>query len=155
MGVEQNRPMFDAGRGEAGGVGGDGEVGGGDELAAGGGGDAVDLGDDRLGAGGRCAASGGSRGRRRLRRPGGSGLARISRRSWPAQKAGPLAARMTTWIVGSAAMAASAASRASIRASGQGVAGGGTVQRQGRDVVAVVAEEDIGHDAVWIAEGCA
>src|SRR6202035_5490400 len=35
--------------GEAGGVGGDGEVGGGDQLAAGGGGDAVDLGDDRLG----------------------------------------------------------------------------------------------------------
>ncbi len=31
---------------------------------------------------------------------------------------------------------------------GQGVAGGGTVQRQGRDVVAVVAEQDIGHDAV-------
>ncbi len=39
----------DARRGEAGGVGGDGEVGGGDQLAAGGGGDAVDLGDDRLG----------------------------------------------------------------------------------------------------------
>ena len=40
--------MFTPGGGEAGGVGGDGEIGGGNELAAGGGGDAVDLGDDRL-----------------------------------------------------------------------------------------------------------
>ena len=48
IGVEQNRPIFTPGRGEARRLGGDGEVAGGDELAAGGGGDAVHLRDHRL-----------------------------------------------------------------------------------------------------------
>ena len=49
MGVEQKRPILTPGRGEARALGGQRQVAAGDELAAGGGGDAMDPGDDRLG----------------------------------------------------------------------------------------------------------
>ncbi len=48
IGVVQKRPIFTPGGGECGFLRGDGEIAGGDQLAAGGGGDALDFGDHGL-----------------------------------------------------------------------------------------------------------
>ena len=92
-GVEQNAPMLTPGVAKVAAVGGDREIAGRDELTAGRGRDAVHLRDDRLRQPRDRHHHPAAAREERLDAPGRRAIARISLRSWPAQKPRPRAAK--------------------------------------------------------------